>query len=52
VLLGHGERAELATEEYIAETPIMENFVILRKNPDYEAPDASKHKGKGAAAKK
>lgn len=36
VLLGHGERAELATEEYIPETPIMENFVILRKNPDYE----------------
>lgn len=49
VLLGHGERAELATEEYIAETPIMENFVILRKNPDYEAPDAAKSKG---AAKK
>lgn len=40
VLLGHGERAELATEEYLTETPIMENFVILRKNPDYEAPDA------------
>lgn len=37
VLLGYGERAELATEEYIPETTIMENFVILRKNPDYEA---------------
>jgi len=34
VLLGHGERAELATEEYSALTPIMEGFVILRKNPD------------------
>jgi 26S proteasome regulatory subunit N1 len=33
--LGHGERAELATEEYLPETPFMENFVILRKNPDY-----------------
>jgi 26S proteasome regulatory subunit N1 len=36
VLLGHGEKAELATEEYIPETTIMENFVILKKNPDYE----------------
>ena len=35
VLIGHGERAELATEEYLPETTIMENFVILRKNPDY-----------------
>ena len=41
VLLGHGERAELATEEYLAETPIMENFVILRKNPEYEASEAA-----------
>jgi 26S proteasome regulatory subunit N1 len=49
VLLGHGERAELATEEYILETPIIENFVILRKNPEYEAPDA---KDKAKAAKK
>jgi 26S proteasome regulatory subunit N1 len=35
VLLAHGERAELATEEYIPLTPIMEGFVILKKNPDY-----------------
>lgn len=35
VLLAHGERAELATEEYIPYTPIMEGFVILKKNPDY-----------------
>lgn len=40
MLLGHGERAELATEEYLSETPIMENFVILRKNPEYEAHEA------------
>jgi len=40
VLLGHHERAELATEEYLSETPIMENFVILRKNPEYEPPEA------------
>merc|ERR1712241_1484463 len=35
VLLAHGERAELATEEYSAVTPIMEGFVILKKNPDF-----------------
>ena len=35
VLLAHGERAELATEEYIPVTTIMEGFVILKKNPDY-----------------
>ena len=32
VLLAVGERAELATEEYIPLTPIMEGFVILKKN--------------------
>lgn len=37
VLLGYGERAELATEEYVALTPILEGFVILRKNPNYVA---------------
>uniref|UniRef100_A0A646QHD2 26S proteasome non-ATPase regulatory subunit 2 n=1 Tax=Hemiscolopendra marginata TaxID=943146 RepID=A0A646QHD2_9MYRI len=35
VLLAFGERAELATEEYISLMPIMEGFVILRKNPNY-----------------
>lgn len=35
VLLAMGERAELATEEYVAQTPIMEGFVILKKNPNY-----------------
>ncbi|XP_014228098.1 26S proteasome non-ATPase regulatory subunit 2 [Trichogramma pretiosum] len=34
VLLAHGERAELATEDYVPLTPIMEGFVILRKNKD------------------
>lgn len=37
VLLAHGERAELATEEYLPVTPILEGFVILRKNPNYES---------------
>ncbi len=32
VLLACGERAELATEDYTPLTPIMEGFVILRKN--------------------
>merc|ERR1711881_181257 len=36
VLLASGERAELATEEYLPVTPIMEGFVILRKNPKYD----------------
>ncbi|XP_048580896.1 26S proteasome non-ATPase regulatory subunit 2 isoform X4 [Nematostella vectensis] len=36
VLLAHGERAELATEEFISLASIMEGFVILKKNPDYE----------------
>ncbi|XP_076353645.1 regulatory particle non-ATPase 1 [Tachypleus tridentatus] len=35
VLLAFGERAELATEEYIPLTPVLEGFVILRKNPNY-----------------
>merc|ERR1711997_1398215 len=35
VLLAHGERAELATEEYIPVTSIMKGFVILKKNPDF-----------------
>merc|ERR1711970_307862 len=34
VLLAYGERAELATEEYIPVTTIMEGFVILKKNPN------------------
>ena len=32
VLLAIGERAELATEEYTALSPVLEGFVILRKN--------------------
>ncbi|KAG1678341.1 26S proteasome non-ATPase regulatory subunit 2 [Nymphon striatum] len=35
VLLAHGERAELATEEYIPLSSIMEGFIILKKNKDY-----------------
>ena len=37
VLLAYGERAELATEEYIAVTNVIEGFVLLRKNPNYRS---------------
>lgn len=36
VLLAVGERAELATDDYIPLTPVMEGFVILRKKPAEE----------------
>jgi len=45
VLIGHGERAELGTEEYLAESSVLENFVILRPNPDY-IPDEKEGKDK------
>lgn len=35
VLLAHGERAELATDEYVSLSPVLEGFVILKKNPDF-----------------
>lgn len=36
VLLAAGERAELATDKYIPLTPVLEGFVILRENPEYQ----------------
>jgi 26S proteasome regulatory subunit N1 len=36
VLLNHSDRAELATEEYIPVATVLEDFVILRKNPNYK----------------
>lgn len=44
MLLGHGERAEFDSEEFISETSVLENFIILRKNPEYVAPEADKKK--------
>ncbi|SCU88043.1 LADA_0E07822g1_1 [Lachancea dasiensis] len=35
VLLGHGERAELETNEYINYASRLEGVVILKKNPNY-----------------
>ncbi|PVV00234.1 hypothetical protein BB559_000008 [Furculomyces boomerangus] len=37
VLLANGERAELATEEYIPLASTLEGFVILTKNPEFES---------------
>jgi len=36
VLLGFHERAELADDEYLPLSPVLEGFVILKKNPDYD----------------
>jgi 26S proteasome regulatory subunit N1 len=36
VLLNVKDRAELATEEYLPLSNVLEGVVILRKNPDYE----------------
>jgi 26S proteasome regulatory subunit N1 len=35
VLVGYGERAELATEEYLSLASVLEGFVILKRNPEY-----------------
>ncbi|KAF7722257.1 proteasome regulatory particle base subunit [Apophysomyces ossiformis] len=39
VLLAHSERAELATEEYVSLSPVLEGIVLLRKNPEYMEED-------------
>ncbi|KAI0694186.1 armadillo-type protein [Cytidiella melzeri] len=39
VRLGQTERAELATEEFIPFSNVLENFVILQKNPGWESED-------------
>ncbi|KAL6067324.1 26S proteasome non-ATPase regulatory subunit 2 [Balamuthia mandrillaris] len=38
VLIGHGERAELATDQYLPVSSILEGFVILKPNPDATEP--------------
>jgi hypothetical protein len=43
-LLGYGERAEFEYEEYLSESSVLENFIILRPNPEYVAPDIDKKK--------
>ena len=41
VLLAYGERAELATDEFLAETSVLEGFVLLRKNPNYRPEESA-----------
>ncbi|EGR33984.1 hypothetical protein IMG5_028540, partial [Ichthyophthirius multifiliis] len=46
VLISAGERAELADDEYIPiEQTVLENFIVLKKNPDY-VPEDEKNKRK------
>lgn len=42
VLLAYQDRAELASEEYIALTPILESCVLVRKNPHWVDESQSK----------
>ena len=35
VLLAAGERAELATDEFLSLTSVLDGVVILKKNPDH-----------------
>ena len=52
VLLAAGERAELATDEYLPMTSVLEGVVILKKNPDHvpTALDEGKKKPEAAAS--
>ena len=45
VLLAVGERAEMATDQYLPVSPILEGVVILRPNPDYVDPAAASGSG-------
>jgi len=36
VLMQAGDRAELATDEYVAESLILDGVVVVKKNPDYK----------------
>lgn len=52
VLLGYGERAELATDEYIPLSPVLEGMVILRPNPNSTYKAEPKDKKKDATKEK
>lgn len=41
VLLGHGDRAELATDDYTPLNPTLEGFVILKRNTPDDATSSS-----------
>eukprot|EP00578_Thalassiosira_sp_NH16_P013993 CAMPEP_0181124866 /NCGR_PEP_ID=MMETSP1071-20121207/26727_1 /TAXON_ID=35127 /ORGANISM="Thalassiosira sp., Strain NH16" /LENGTH=955 /DNA_ID=CAMNT_0023210235 /DNA_START=74 /DNA_END=2941 /DNA_ORIENTATION=+ len=42
VLISTQERAELGTEEVLSVSSVLEGIVILKDNPDYEAPESDK----------
>lgn len=45
VILAAGERAELGTEEWIpVEESVLENIIIVKKNPDYKEPTDARKK--------
>lgn len=44
VLLGHGDRAELASDEWISESHILEGVCVVRKNPNFEGKPEEKEK--------
>ncbi|KAI8899899.1 armadillo-type protein [Globomyces pollinis-pini] len=44
VLLAYTERAELATEEFLPLTTVLEGFVILKKNPEWMEEDIAEVK--------
>lgn len=46
VLLAAEDRAELADDQYVATTPLLEGFVIVRSNPDHVPADGEKGQGK------
>jgi len=46
VLIGQAERAEFATEQYLSYNTCMENFVIIKKNPNYEEEEVKDDKKK------
>eukprot|EP00357_Protocruzia_adherens_P000401 CAMPEP_0114986264 /NCGR_PEP_ID=MMETSP0216-20121206/8329_1 /TAXON_ID=223996 /ORGANISM="Protocruzia adherens, Strain Boccale" /LENGTH=896 /DNA_ID=CAMNT_0002348679 /DNA_START=38 /DNA_END=2728 /DNA_ORIENTATION=+ len=46
VLLSFGDRAELATDEYLPVSSVLENFIILKKNPDYKPEETKPTKKK------
>eukprot|EP00804_Cyclotella_cryptica_P012852 CCRYP_010607-RA/>CCRYP_010607-RA protein AED:0.00 eAED:0.00 QI:1280/1/1/1/1/0.66/3/67/625 len=41
VLISTQERAELGTEEVLSVSSVLEGIVIIKDNPDYEAPEAT-----------
>ena len=44
VLLGHGERCELSTEEFLPYSDILEGVVVVKTNENYEKEAKEKKK--------